>query len=167
MNDVPDLHRTGKRTKKNGSKVLKHVISSHGSETIATLQHLPKQMRNQTVTRILHGTRQRTEQSTQEAGKKKHLRNYFDRRVIHTGEGLKNIPNSSTNDDLNTDHKDVAVLRESSRIFTHPRMYENELRDDYSMLSDAMLAHRRSWCRSNFRSRACRLSSNISEVARI
>ena len=56
-----------------------------------------------------------------EKGTNKRLRSNSDRRVKYTADGSKTSQAHQRVDVLNTDHKDVAVFREPSRIFTHPK----------------------------------------------
>ena len=59
--------------------------------------------------------------TSSEKGTNKRLRRNSDRRVKYTAEGSKTSQTHQRVDVLNTDHKDVAVFRESSRIFTQPK----------------------------------------------
>ena len=66
----------------------------------------------------------------------KRLRSNSDRRFKFSAEGSKTSQTHQRVDVPNTDHKDVAVFRESSRIFYHPKV----LKQTQRCFSSAFLA---------------------------
>ena len=96
------------KNKGHGSTFLKHVFNTGRDKGQATNYDQNTSLAEELT-------------DSTEKGTNKRLRSNSDRRVKYTTEGSKTSQTHQRVDVLNTDHKDVAVFRESSRIFTHPK----------------------------------------------